>query len=119
MPFRYSYEFQEILSSSDECNDYRSILNRTLDVREYPGRVRGMGHGVTLTSLKKKNSKTKAPSNKELQAKLQALKDEIRELRKEKEKDQSERGASDKASINCTVQLNIPEVIIYIIMKLN
>ena len=70
-------------------------------------------------AFEKRNPKTKAPSNKEQQAKLQALEDEVRELRKEKERDQSERGASDKASINCTVQLNIPEVIIYIIMKLN
>lgn len=84
-----------------------------------------MGHGVTPTSLKKKNPKTKSPRNKELHAKLQALEDEVRELRKEKEIDQSERGASgfkdtsDKASINCNVQPNISEVIIYIIMKLN
>lgn len=87
--------------------------------------MRGVGHGVTPTSLKKKNPKTKSLSNKELQEKLQALEAEVRELRKEKARDQSERGASgfkdtsDKASIDCNVQPNIPEVIIYIIMKLN
>ena len=56
---------------------------------------------------------------------MQALEAEVRELRKEKERDQSEREASvfkdtsDKTSVNCNVQPNIPEVIIYIIMKLN
>jgi len=53
---------------------------------------------VLNDAFEKRNPKTKAHSNKEQQAKLHALEDE--------------------ASINCTVQLNIPEVIIFIIMKL-
>lgn len=82
--------------------------------------IQSGGRNTALNDeFEKRNPKIKAPSNKEQQEKLQALEDEVRELRKEKERDQSERGASDKVSINCTVQLNIPEVIIYIIMKLN
>src|ERR1051325_444538 len=126
MFFRYSYEFQEILSqSTSPPDDCRSVLSRALDVREYSSRVRGKGHGVTPTSLKKNNPKTKAASNKELHARLDALEAEVLKLRKDKARHQSEREASgvkdtsDIASVNCAVQLSIPEVIIYIIMKLN
>ena len=125
MLFRYSYEFQENLSQSISPDDCRSILSRALDVRDYSGRVRGKGHGVTPTSLKKNNPKTKAASNKELQAKFDALETEVLELRKDKARHQSKREASgvketsDIASINCAVQSSIPEVITYIIMKLN
>ena len=62
MLFRYSYEFHKNLSQSispDDYNDCRSILSRALDAREYSGRVRGMGHGVTPTSLKKEKFKDK------------------------------------------------------------
>ena len=119
---RYSSDFQETLSQSlspDEANDSRSILSRALDVREYSGRVRGKGFGITPTSLNIK--KQKALSNKELEQKLEALQAEIRELRKEKERDSASgfKDASDKDSINCNFQPNIPEVIIYIFMKLN
>src|ERR1044072_4498658 len=124
--FRYSYKFQEILSQSiSPPNDCRSILSRALDVREYSGRVRGKGHEVTPTSLKNNNPKTKAASNKELQARLDALEAEVLELRKDKARHQSEREASgvkdtsNIASANYKVQSSIPEVIIYIIMKLN
>src|ERR1051325_7007112 len=96
MFFRYSYEFQEILSQSiSPPDDCRSILSRALDVREYFGRVRGKGHRVTQTSVKKNNPKTKAASNKELQAKFDALETEVLELRKDKARHQSKREASD------------------------
>ena len=120
---RYSSDFKETLSQSlspDEANDSRSILSRALDVREYSGRVRGKGFGITPTSLNIK--KQKAPSNKELQQTLEAIQAEVRELRKEKEERDRASGfkdASDKDSINCNFQPNIPEVIIYIFMKLN
>ena len=127
MFFQYSYEFQESLSQSVcpyEDNDCRSILSRALDVREYSGRVRGKGFGITPKSLKMKTQKT--PSNKELQETLEALQAEVRELRKEKARQyQSEREAlgvketSDIASVNCAAQPSIPEVLTYIIMKLN
>ena len=127
MFFQYSYEFQESLSqSTSPPDDCRSILSRALDVREYFGRVRGKGHGVTPSSLKKNNPKTKSASNKELQARLDALEAEVLELRKEKARQyQSEREASgvketsDIASVNCAAQPSIPEVLTYIIMKLN
>ena len=90
MFFRYSYEFQEILSqSTSPPNDCRSILSRALDVREYSGQVRGKEHGVTPSSLKKNNPKTKSASNKELQARLDALEAEVLELRKDKARHQS------------------------------
>ena len=120
---RYSSDFQETLSQSlspDEANDCRSILSRALDVREYSGRVRGKGFGITPTSLNIK--KQKALSNKELQQTLEAIQAEVRELRKEKEERDRASGfkdTSDKDSINCNFQPNIPEVIIYIFMKLN
>ena len=116
---RYSSDFQEALSQSVSPDDSRSILSRALDVPEYPGRVRGKGFGITPTSLNVK--KGKVPSNKELQATLEAVQAELRELRKEKERDNASgfRDGSEKDSINCSFQPNIPEVIIYIFMKLN
>ena len=123
MFFRYSYEFQEILSqSTSPPNDCRSILSRALDVREYSGRVRGKGHEVTPSSLKKNNPKTKSATNKELQARLDALEAEVLELRKEKARQyQSEKKSSgvketsDIASVNCALKPSIPEIISYII----
>src|ERR1044072_9721175 len=123
MFFRYLYEFQEILSqSTSPPDDCRSIRSRALDVREYSSRVRGKGHGVTPTSLKKNNPKTKSASNKELQARLDALEAEVLELRKEKPRQyQSERESSgvketsDIASVNCALKPSIPEAISYII----
>src|ERR1051325_1128477 len=123
MFFRYSYEFQEILSqSTSPPDDCRSILSRALDVHEYSGRVRGKGYGVTPSSLKKNNPKTKSASNKELQARLDALEAEVLELRKEKARQyQSEmessgvKETSDIASVNCALKETIPEVNSYII----
>ena len=63
----------------------------------------------------------KTPSNKELQETLEALQAEVRELRREKELREQASGfkaTSDKGSISCNFQPNLPEVIIYIIMKL-
>ena len=82
--------------------------------------MRGKGFGITPTSLNKK-PKTKTPSNKELQERLEALQSEVRELKKEKERDQASgfKDTSDKDSINCNFQPNIPEIIIYIILILN
>ena len=60
MFFQYSYEFQESLSqSTSPPDDCRSILSRALDVREYSGRVRGKGHGVTPNFFEKEQSKDK------------------------------------------------------------
>jgi cell division septum initiation protein DivIVA len=84
--------------------------------------VRGKGYGVTPSSLKKNNPKTKSASNKELQARLDALEAEVLELRKEKARQyQSERESSgvketsDIASVNCALKETIPEVNSYII----
>lgn len=117
-----SYDFQETLSQSIvpyEDTDCRSILSRALDVPEYSDRVRGKGFGITQKSLNIKKQKT--PSNKELQQTLEALKAEVLELRKERERDRAAgfKDTSDKDSINCNFQPTIPEVIIYLIMKLN
>lgn len=65
--------------------------------------------------------KQKAPSNRELQETLEALQAEVRELKREKELREQASGCkatSDKGSIGCNFQPNLPEVIIYIIMKL-
>ncbi|KAI5414837.1 hypothetical protein KIW84_040342 [Lathyrus oleraceus] len=70
-----------------EDTDCRSILSRALDVPEYSGRVRGKGFGITQKSLNIKKQKT--PSNKELQQTLEALKAEVLELRKERERDRA------------------------------
>lgn len=81
--------------------------------------MRGKGFGVTPTSLSIK--KGKAPSNRELHARLEAMQAELDALRRERETSASTvyRDASDKNSINCTFQPNIPEVITYNCLKLN
>ena len=68
----------------------------------------------------KKNQRQKAPSNKELQEKLEKLQQEVYELRKEKEINQATgfKDTSDKGSINGNFGQNIPEVIIYHLYKL-
>ncbi|XP_050918386.1 uncharacterized protein LOC127135795 [Lathyrus oleraceus] len=84
------FEKCETLSQSIvpyEDTDCRSILSRALDVPEYSGRVRGKGFGITQKSLNIKKQKT--PSNKELQQTLEALKAEVLELRKERERDRA------------------------------
>ncbi|KAI5431102.1 hypothetical protein KIW84_035316 [Lathyrus oleraceus] len=87
------FEKCETLSQSIvpyEDTDCRSILSRALDVPEYSGRT---------------------PSNKELQQTLEALKAEVLELRKERERDRAAgfKDTSDKDSINCNFQPTIPE----------
>lgn len=81
--------------------------------------MRGKGFGVTPTSLSVR--KGKAPSNRELHARLEAMQAELDALRREREASASTvyRDASDKNSINCTFQPNIPEVITYNCLKLN
>ncbi|XP_058770990.1 uncharacterized protein LOC131644494 isoform X3 [Vicia villosa] len=107
------FEKCETLSQSispDEDNDCRSILSRALDIPEYSGRVRGKGFGITPTSLKMK--KQKAPSNRELQETLYALQAEVRELKREKELREQASGCkatSDKGSISCNFQPDLPE----------
>ncbi|KAI5404264.1 hypothetical protein KIW84_051422 [Lathyrus oleraceus] len=106
------FEKCETLSQSIvpyEDTDCRSILSRALDVPEYSGRVRGKGFGITQKSLNIKKQKT--PSNKELQQTLEALKAEVLELRKERERDRAAgfKDTSDKDSINCNFQPTIPE----------
>ncbi|KAI5444145.1 hypothetical protein KIW84_012674, partial [Lathyrus oleraceus] len=99
----------EELSQSLSPDDTKGILSRALDVPEYSGRVRGKGFGVTPTSLSIK--KGKASSNRELHARLEAMQAELDALRREREASASTvyRDASDKNSINCTFQPNIPE----------
>ncbi|KAI5444702.1 hypothetical protein KIW84_013106 [Lathyrus oleraceus] len=103
------YQKCEELSQSLSPDDTKGILSRALDVPEYYGRVRGKGFGVTPTSLSIK--KGKAPSNRELHARLEAMQAELDALRREREASASTvyRDASDKDSINCTFQPNIPE----------
>ncbi|KAI5391920.1 hypothetical protein KIW84_076644 [Lathyrus oleraceus] len=103
------YQKCEELSQSLSPDDTKGILSRALDVPEYSGRVRGKGFGVTPTSLSIK--KGKAPSNRELHARLEAMQAELDALRREREVSASTvyRDASDKNSINCTFQPNIPE----------
>ncbi|KAI5385525.1 hypothetical protein KIW84_072212 [Lathyrus oleraceus] len=103
------YQKCEELSQSLSPDDTKGILSRALDVPEYSGRVRGKGFGVTPTSLSIK--KGKAPSNRELHARLEAMQAELDALRREREASASTvyRDASDKNSINCTFQPNIPE----------
>ncbi|KAI5445265.1 hypothetical protein KIW84_013486 [Lathyrus oleraceus] len=103
------YQKCEELSQSLSPDDTKGILSRALDVPEYSGRVRGKGFGVTPTSLSIK--KGKAPSNRELHARLEATQAELDALRREREASASTvyRDASDKNSINCTFQPNIPE----------
>ncbi|KAI5396095.1 hypothetical protein KIW84_062334 [Lathyrus oleraceus] len=103
------YHKCEELSQSLSPDDTKGILSRALDVPEYSGRVRGKGFGVTPTSLSIK--KGKAPSNRELHARLEAMQAELDALRREREASASTvyKGASDKDSINCTFQPNILE----------
>ncbi|KAI5433956.1 hypothetical protein KIW84_020985 [Lathyrus oleraceus] len=103
------YQKCEELSQSLSPDDTKGILSRALDVPEYSGQVRGKGFGVTPTSLSIK--KGKAPSNRELHARLEAMQAELDALRREREASASTvyRDASDKDSINCTFQPNIPE----------
>ncbi|KAI5408272.1 hypothetical protein KIW84_054191 [Lathyrus oleraceus] len=103
------YQKCEELSQTLSPDDTKNILSRALDVPEYSGRVRGKGFGVTPTSLSVR--KGKAPSNRELHARLEAMQAELDALRREREASASTvyRDASDKNSINCTFQPNIPE----------
>ncbi|KAI5422062.1 hypothetical protein KIW84_045493 [Lathyrus oleraceus] len=103
------YQKCEELSQSLSPDDTKGRLSRALDVPEYSGRVRGKGFGVTPTSLSIK--KGKAPSNRELHARLEAMQAELDALRREREASASTvyRDASDKNSINCTFEPNIPE----------
>ncbi|KAI5389686.1 hypothetical protein KIW84_075110 [Lathyrus oleraceus] len=103
------YQECEVLSQSLSPDDTKGILSQALDVPEYSGRVRGKGFGVTPTSLSVK--KGKAPSNRELHARLEAMQAELDALRREREASASTvyRDASDKNSINCTFQPNIQE----------
>ena|ERR1051325_1924247 len=102
--------------SIGEDQDTRSVLGRALNAPDYPGRVRGKGHGVTPTSLYK-HPKRRNPTNEEVMQKLQDLQAQIFELQRDKERYMEEKctpssfkETSDKASINC--RKNFPEVII-------
>lgn len=97
-------------------DDNRSVLSRALDVPEYPGRVRGKGHGVTPTSFYK-HPRRRNLTNDEVMQKLMELQAQVSELQRDKEMYMRERcntpsgkETSDKASINC--QNKFPEVII-------
>src|SRR3954452_18110718 len=93
--------------STGEDQDNRSVLSRALDAPEYPGRVRGKGHGVTPTSFYK-SSRRRNPSNEEVLQKLAELQAQVSELQRDKEvymrekcnTTSSVRETSDKASIN-------------------
>jgi hypothetical protein len=93
-----------------------SVLSRALDAPEYPGRVRGKGHGVTPTSFYK-SPRRRNPSNEEVLQKLAELQAQVSELQRDKEaymrekcNTSSVKETSDKASIN--YQRKFPEVII-------
>ncbi|KEH18428.1 hypothetical protein MtrunA17_Chr2g0305931 [Medicago truncatula] len=103
------------LSQSSETSSCRDILSKALNVREYSGRVRGMGLGVTQTTLNKGQKRSeKNPSNRELMAIIQNISSEVEELKKERGKDiarsqQDMHIVSDKDSSNVDVLKNIPE----------
>lgn len=84
--------------------------------------MRGKGHGVTPSSLYK-HPRRRNPTNQEVMQTLVELKAQVRELQKDKERYMAEKCSSaaketsDKYSINR--QNKFPEVIIYVIMKLN
>ena len=84
--------------------------------------MRGKGHGVTPSSLYK-HPRKRNPSNQEVMQTLEELKAQVRELQQDRERYMAQKCSSeaketsDKASINC--QNKFPEVIIYVIMKLN
>ncbi|AES66405.2 hypothetical protein MTR_2g068910 [Medicago truncatula] len=92
------------------------ILSTTLNVREYSGRVRGMGLGATQTVLNKGRKKSeKNPSIRELLAIIQNLSSDLDQLKKERGKDSSRSQQdmhipSDKDSGNIDVLKNIPEL---------
>ncbi len=108
------------LSQSSETSSCRDILSKALNVREYSGRVRGMGLGVTQTVLNKGQKKCeKNPSTRELMAIIQNLTSEVDQLKKERGKDISRSQhdmhiPSDKDSSNIDVLKNIPEVFNYL-----
>jgi hypothetical protein len=55
------------LSQSSQTSSCRDILSKALNVRDYSGRVRGIGLGVTQTVLNKGQKKSeKNPSTREL-----------------------------------------------------
>lgn len=94
-----------------------SVLSRVLDAPEYPGRVRGKGHGVTPTSFYKSSRRRSNLTNEEVLQKLQELQAQVSELQRDKDmymrekcNTSSVRDTSDKASIN--YQKKFPEVII-------
>src|SRR3954468_17703340 len=102
--------------TTGEDQDDRSVLSRALDAPEYPGRVRGKGHGVTPTSFYK-HSRRRNPTNEEVLQKLQELQAQVSEMQRDKDmymrekcKTSSVKITSYKASINC--QSKFPEVII-------
>ncbi|XP_058725492.1 uncharacterized protein LOC131596766 [Vicia villosa] len=92
--------------STGEDHDDRSVLSRALHAPEYPGRVRGKGHGVTPTSYYK-NPRRRNPSNEEVLQKLAELQAQVSALQKDKDlyirekcNTASVRETSDKASFN-------------------
>ncbi|KAI5407446.1 hypothetical protein KIW84_053636 [Lathyrus oleraceus] len=113
---QHIYDECETLSqsiSTAEDQENRSVLSRALNVPEYPGRVRGKGHGCTPTSLYK-NPRRRNPSNQEVMETLQALQAQVLQLQKDNERYRCmEKGSSqlketsEKASINC--QNKFPE----------
>src|SRR3954463_9491893 len=102
--------------SAGEDQDDRSVPSRALNAPEYPGRVRGKGHGVTPTSFYK-SPRRRNPTNEEVLQKLQELQAQVSELQRDKEMYMKEKcntssvkETSDKASINSPRKF--PEVII-------
>ncbi|KAI5395025.1 uncharacterized protein LOC127094096 [Lathyrus oleraceus] len=114
---QHIYDECETLSqsiSTAEDQENRSVLSRALNVPEYPGRVRGKGHGCTPTSLYK-NPRRRNPSNQEVMETLQALQAQVLQLQKDNERyrcmekcSSQLKETSEKASINC--QNKFPEV---------
>ncbi|XP_058739115.1 uncharacterized protein LOC131611012 [Vicia villosa] len=103
----------ETLSQSVSTSE-GSVLSRALDAPEYPGRVRGKGHGVTPTSFYKSPRRRSNLTNEEVLQKLQELQAQVSELQRDKEmymrekcNTSSVKETSDKASINC--QRKFPE----------
>lgn len=113
--------YDECVSTSQsvgtgEDQDNRSALSRALNIADYPGRVRGKGHGVTPTSLYK-HPRRRNPTNQEVMQIVQELQAQVRELQRDKEIYMADKCStsqfketSDKSSINC--QNKFPEVII-------
>ncbi|KAI5405755.1 hypothetical protein KIW84_052498 [Lathyrus oleraceus] len=114
---QHIYDECETLSqsiSTAEDQENRSVLSRALNVPEYPGRVRGKGHGCTPTSLYK-NPRRRNPSNQEVMETLQALQAQVLQLQKDNERyrcmekcSSQLKETSEKASINC--QNKFPEL---------